>query len=449
MLTRLHGRVGSADVRRSEQGQILILFLALFTVTLALAAFAIDQGLWYGKRRVAQKDVDAASRAGAMVLLVGDGVHYGACSRAEQTAGQNGATLSTLSATIDGCEADRVCVTARSEREVGSLFARLFNIDSIEIGAEAVACAGSAQGVHAHDNDSGPNGIPIVLAPTGNSRECIDDVPTNLTLQVGRECVIWGARNNDDGNLSTGFFASPTEHNRLLWDDPDGGCVAPNNIGDLSQIRDGVEWICHDKDNYVDVTRKRTDQSTILGMFASRLQGTANNCNSLEESNPNSFHNSFDWADGAPDAEPPPPFPLPGFASDWADRDAAYVQNDCLDNPRLVILPMTLEVGANGGAKQVNGIAVVYITGCYERQSALQESQPDGLKQTETNDCTNDTSPGTGHNYNSGFTDDTEVRGVPLRVFITQGALGDLGEIDVHDYPLTIQTCRTVAACTQ
>ena len=110
MLKRLRP-ANSVRARRSEQGQILVLFVVLFSFVLALAAFSIDQGFWYGKRRVVQKDVDAAARSGAMAFL---GDNYDACDQAQQTAGLNGATLSAST----GCDADGKCVTTRSEQEV-------------------------------------------------------------------------------------------------------------------------------------------------------------------------------------------------------------------------------------------------------------------------------------------------------------------------------------------
>src|SRR5437870_2189591 len=56
-------------VNRGERGQVLVLFVGLFTVLIALAAFSIDQGLWLGHRRIAQKDADAAVRAGAVPFV--------------------------------------------------------------------------------------------------------------------------------------------------------------------------------------------------------------------------------------------------------------------------------------------------------------------------------------------------------------------------------------------
>src|SRR5882724_9909820 len=51
--------------RDEERGQVLLLFVAFFTVLLVFAGITIDQGLWLGHRRAAQKDADAAARAGA------------------------------------------------------------------------------------------------------------------------------------------------------------------------------------------------------------------------------------------------------------------------------------------------------------------------------------------------------------------------------------------------
>ena len=159
----------------------------------------------------------------------------------------------------------------------------------------------------------------------------------------------------------------------------------------------------------------------MLAAFRSRLQ-LPNGC---------AFGNTFAWGDGDTTAVIPPPTFTGGNASHRTD---VYVQNDCLDNPRLVLIPISHDPYADPDPlpdKEVNGIAVVYLTGCYAYTASIIEPNPTAA----TNRCT------------GSLTDATEVRGVPLRVFLTEGAVGDLGDTDVLDYPLTIQTCRTVAAC--
>lgn len=58
---------------RGERGQVLILFVGVFTVILMIAAVVIDFGLWFSERRSVQQAADFAALAGAQDLLSDDG----------------------------------------------------------------------------------------------------------------------------------------------------------------------------------------------------------------------------------------------------------------------------------------------------------------------------------------------------------------------------------------
>lgn len=192
---------------RSERGQFLILFMFAFSLVLALGAFAIDQGFWYGRHTVSQKDADAAARAGAIAQL---GDSYKPCKYADATASENGSAL-----TFDlGCEQTprledsyastdcpasgisgpfRGSMTATVIQNTPSLFARFFGIDSINVGATSTACVGSVTKLRADlrtKPDAANEALPIVLQATANgTSSCF----ANGMLSMGRECVIFGA----------------------------------------------------------------------------------------------------------------------------------------------------------------------------------------------------------------------------------------------------------------
>jgi hypothetical protein len=193
----------SNHVRRSERGQTLILFAALFTVMLVVAAFAIDQGVWLGDRRISQKDADVAARAGAIEYLNDVENFPGADLVARRIAERNGAdlehelfevrTLETCTyydfATGTEVTIETPSVEVDIGRKTGALFARLFGVSGITVGAQSTACAGSlssATGLR-------PWAIPIFPS------DCFEWVDANgdgirttdeMVPLFGQDCVI-------------------------------------------------------------------------------------------------------------------------------------------------------------------------------------------------------------------------------------------------------------------
>lgn len=433
--TRPKHRV-TPGTRESERGQMLLLFVAMFTVILALVAFAVDQGFWFGRRRIAQSSADSAARAGAIVYFGIDDANpapvLSPCKQAALAADDNGIDITNPPCGGDGDTAfieddcpgipGALAVTANIDTTARTLFSGAFLPGSIKIGAESTACAGTVIAMRAYDDDAGPQGIPIVLAK-GDSNDCVN--PGGV-LRVGYECVIWGSL--------TGA------NNRLRWTaavdcggSPDGG---------WDQIENGVKWSCTvgDEVGVSEVDPLDTvGQSNVLNGFKDRLARTTTCVDPLEEpGNPASFRDAFGRADGlfAVGAEPPMP-----FRAGVNPRNSIYVQNNCFDNPRVVIMPFTNNpAGGGGGIERVDGFAIVYITGCYESSSPLNEGVADPDKQGETNDCSVDTLAEPDVSYGAAFTDATEVRGVPVRVFITRGDVGGLGDIADPNAPLAIET---------
>ena len=207
MLIRPHG------VDRGERGQALIVFVAIFTLIFVLAAFVIDGGLAFENRQVAQKDADAAARAGAAqyiaALSSGASVNYDTASEASITdATRNGndapadpVTFSpptcknmmdtettcarqdcpTIGATIPGVPSVEVAARRPSE----ALFSRIFNVASDntfkDVGARSVACAGSVTGIGPGTGQLIPNSLRYGL------NDCFIS-PTSPTLKFGHEC---------------------------------------------------------------------------------------------------------------------------------------------------------------------------------------------------------------------------------------------------------------------
>lgn len=451
-------------VQGSERGQMLLLFVVMFSVLFAFAAFAVDQGFWFGRRRIVQTGADVAARGGAIAFF---GSVLSPCEEAAYTATQNGIDVSDPAGCNDGPTATNFsthtqngieeCVKAEVAANVRSLFAGTFGIFDIDIGAGATACAGGVRGVTARqvstaNNRQGPEGIPFVVADTpGVSRDCF----TGNHLQPGVECVIWASMD------SVEIGGAGNRHNRLIWDD-DEDCDG-NVDGSTSEIVNGIpSWTCRedavpsdkiDVDYLDDVSGAGIDIGEVRSAIISRL-GQATTCNSLEGGGPaQSFQNAFGRADGLDGVGAVPPPPFPGGA---APLNANYVQNDCYNNPRIVILPFTNESATSSADKDVDGFAVVYITGCYLSNTPLHGSP---AAEVETNTCSgwpeptdipdsDDDDAGRDCQQQGPYVPSDfcryEIRAVPIRLFITDGAVGGLLDMNdgasQNDFPLTIET---------
>ncbi|HXK34247.1 MAG TPA: pilus assembly protein TadG-related protein [Dehalococcoidia bacterium] len=403
-------------VRSSERGQVLVLFVVLFTVVLAFAAYAIDQGLWYGKRNLAQKSADLATRSAAIALFDDNEDPF---DLAELVAEENGAE--DIAVFGGDCPDGSTGVRVDVESPTRSLFSVFHGITGIEIGARSTACAGTTTAV---DLIGDIQGISLLLrASDGGPRSCF----SGGDLRLGRECVVYRSLNfNAPGNVERLIFRpgpddcrGPGAPNNSSFDATveftckvnTGGCGGGNPLRGIECVR---------THNIGSVSAQRT----VLGRIDARL-GLGAACTSFQDS----LGNADGFADNAP-----LPQAIPGGSSSVTDH--VYVQNGCLNNPRVALVPIV--ANGNGGTAGVTGLAAVYITGCYDEASPLNESLPSGQRESETRTC--DLPPG-------GFLGDIalsrmELRGIPIRLYMPAEAVGDLADIDEPNLPLTIQTVQ-------
>lgn len=231
-----HGR--RAGARRDEQGQTLVLFIALFSVILGLAAFSIDQGVWLGERRISQKDADTSARGGAMVYLsnTSPSARPTAAAVAELIAGQNLADIAAPltdfrglgdCTTYDGTVYPNVpSVEVDINAPTGGLFSSLFGITGIDdLGATATACAGEPEFVSGID--------PFEIAPgqAGPDLKCFNP---DRTPRLGSVCPIV---------VPSGYQDTGTRGNLSLQDDPDNdadpGCNPASNSSCETECTEG------------------------------------------------------------------------------------------------------------------------------------------------------------------------------------------------------------------
>lgn len=391
--------------RQGEQGQMLILFVVFFSALLAVAVFAVDQGVWLGKRRVAQKDADTAARGGAMAYL--QGLAYGSAaavaeSEAEKTADKNGVDISGTTATSFTASPD--CQTFRGDipPSIGvpsihvainsptkSLFGRIFGIDELtDLGAQATACVGIATIYEGLD--------PYYIAPGGITDPCFDgtDRPN-----IGVTCVFKTASQPQEvgsrGNLSLAGDAT--------------ACTQKSKKELREQIEEGSGAICEVGDE-INVAEGNNTAANTSGLQC-RLLGPASGlagCDALGEG----FCDDAE-ADGGyrdPDGSippfttpltgagiddftevfstPPPNSAAPG--SNWASQAGVLTENICSNgkiSPRIMTFAIVdAPADAGGGTKTVTlkELAVFYVFGCVHLDQDGNPDQPIDVQCTDS-----------------------------------------------------------------
>lgn len=237
-----------------ERAQVLVLWVAMFTVILGMGAFAIDQGLWLGKRRVSQKDADAAARAGALRYLADPSDLAGAAAQAQKWAIANLAVTSNPNTSFTastsctgryingGTPVPNVpSIQVKIDRPVPALFSRAFGVASIDAQAIAVACVGQPSSYQGSD--------PFYTAPGSQSDPCFQ---ASGQPAIGVTCVFKTAsqpqQTGSRGNLSLA--------------DGSSGCTKKNKNTLEEQIATGSQSFCSIGDTVNIAQGNNTAQNT-------------------------------------------------------------------------------------------------------------------------------------------------------------------------------------------
>ena len=410
---------------------MLLLFVAFFTVILVVGAYAMDQGLWLARRSHVQGAADAAARSGAQAQLPGPSA--GApCDVAGDTADANLVPVAAPGscASAANCAPLQSAGTGLPSTEVKlsqtttALFSRAFGILGIDVQAKSTACYGSiTELIESRAAQDVPvrRGMPFVLvnrtagAANANANNCFDAAGQ---LRLGRACTILGA-----------IDAPPTPapgmpRTRAFWLSPGAAsCRRPGSVpaGQVKQqTRDGNEFDCQTNTaggactglNCVRALSANTDVSNDLQNRLSR----ATNCDRGPDSA--SFQAAFGFANGRPAAALGP---APDLGTD--PSATTYVQNDCFDNPRIVVLPIVGNISNGETDRAVLGFATVYLLGCTDQSAPLNGSV--------SRPTCNVPNGNPGRQY--------ELRGVPVHVYYATGVPGGIVK-PVNNAPLTIQT---------
>lgn len=125
---------------RNNRGQATVLTVVFITVLLGMAALVLDAGSWFRAQRETQAAADAGALAAAQALPEAPGE---ASVLAASYVDKNGAGTATVSFSSKFASSDTV--TVHVGRKAPGVFAKLFGIDSVEVGAKATARAGGLE----------------------------------------------------------------------------------------------------------------------------------------------------------------------------------------------------------------------------------------------------------------------------------------------------------------
>lgn len=122
---------------RSQRGQAAVLTVIFITALLGMTALVLDAGSWFRAQRGAQAAADASALAAAQALPESPGE---AGALAASYVAKNGAGSATVTFKSTNLANDTISV--HLVRTAPGFFAKLFGVDSVEVGATASARSG-------------------------------------------------------------------------------------------------------------------------------------------------------------------------------------------------------------------------------------------------------------------------------------------------------------------
>lgn len=130
-----------------SKGQVIVIFALLMLALVAILALAIDGGLTYYQRRLAQNAADAAALAGARVMCLGNGADP--VTEARNYAARNGIPDPNANVVVSASQVGSVrSVTVTVTVPYETYFAGVIGVENAQVGAVAEAacyppCSGS------------------------------------------------------------------------------------------------------------------------------------------------------------------------------------------------------------------------------------------------------------------------------------------------------------------
>ena len=123
-------------LKRNQSGQALVLTVVFLVSMLGMSALVLDVGSWYRAKRQLQATADAAALAGAQVLPDQPG---NASGLAGDYASKNTSDLATNDVSVGSNIVPNDQITVHVTRPSPGFFAKLFGVNSVNVGASATA----------------------------------------------------------------------------------------------------------------------------------------------------------------------------------------------------------------------------------------------------------------------------------------------------------------------
>jgi hypothetical protein len=241
---------------RNDRGQATVLTVIFLVALIGMGALVLDFGSWFREQRDTQSDADAAALAAAQEL---PGNVSAADALGRQFLVKNGVN-DTPDITFSRKFADNDTVTVRVRRDTPGIFAKVFGIDSVNVGARAKARATGLEGARWVAPIAVNIKHPKLNCGTDSKNRpvpCFGD-PTDITLD----------KLHDPGSPdAAGSFSL------INLDNEDDGSVGGSTVGD---------WILRGFDQYMRigdytaVPSAKFNDSHVKGALEQRLNSTNN-----------------------------------------------------------------------------------------------------------------------------------------------------------------------------
>jgi Putative Flp pilus-assembly TadE/G-like len=226
---------------RDERGQAMVLTVLFLTALLGCAALVLDVGSWFREQRSTQAAADAAALAGAQALPESTGTSSALAS--EYLAANDGGA-GTFSWSTDRLANDTI--TVKVKRNAPGVFAKLFGIESVTVGATARARSGSISRARYAAPIAVDRAHPLLNC---SPRPCFGE-PTQLDLKktgpgAFRLLNLDGSTGGSGGQVTAGWILKGFDgYMGLGWygSDP-GAAFNDQKVKDALDIRIGDELL--------------------------------------------------------------------------------------------------------------------------------------------------------------------------------------------------------------
>lgn len=128
------------NLRPNERGQATVLTVVFLVALVGMVALVLDVGSWLREKRGTQSTADAAALAAAQALPDDPA---GADALADEYLGKNGGGVHQVTFASRVIANDTV--TVKVDRNAPGVFAKLFGVDSVSVGAKATAQSGGLE----------------------------------------------------------------------------------------------------------------------------------------------------------------------------------------------------------------------------------------------------------------------------------------------------------------